>query len=306
MNKQFSGNMAAVVAYVVWGALPLYWGLLDAVPPFVVLAFRVVFSLLFLSVILFFSRWREAVKRVLTNRKRTLLALAASMLIFANWAMFIWGLAQGLHIDVSFGYYLSPLVQVVLGTLFLKEKMQPATIAAFVLAVGAVAYLMVSGGVFPWYAVSLAVTFAVYGLVKKKVDTDAYTGLFLETVFSAPLAAGILIFYALTSGVVFGQEWGTTLLLAGSGLVTAGPLVLYGEAARRIPLTSLGFFQYLTPSIMLLLGVFVYGKTITHTEMIAFIVIWIALFIYSAGAVLRMRKSRAAARMGQSESTSVS
>ena len=306
MNKQFVGNIVAVIAYLVWGALPLYWGLLDAVPPFVVLAFRVVFSLLLLSVILFFSHWRAAIKRVLTNRKRTLMALAASMLIFANWALFIWGLAQGLHIDVSFGYYLSPLVQVVLGTLFLKEKMRPMTVVAFVLAVGAVAYLMISGGVFPWYAVSLAVTFAVYGLVKKKVDTDAYTGLFLETVFSAPLAAGILVYYGFTSGVVFGQDWGTTLLLIGAGLVTAGPLALYGEAAQRIPLTSLGFFQYLTPSIMLLLGVFIYGKTITHTEMIAFIVIWIALIIYSAGAVFRMRRNRAAARAVQPDSAPVS
>ncbi len=292
MNKQLTGNMAAVVAYLVWGALPLYWGLLGDVPPFVVLAFRVVFSLLLLSVILFFSRWRSAIKRVLTNRKRTLMALAASMLIFANWAMFIWGLAQGMHIDVSFGYYLSPLVAVVLGTLFLKEKMQPTTIAAFVLALGAVAYLMISGGVFPWLAVALAVTFAVYGLVKKKVDTDAYTGLFLETAFSAPLAVGILVYFGLNGGVAYGQECGTTLLLTGAGLVTAGPLALYGEAARRIPLTSLGFFQYLTPSIMLLLGVFVYHKSVTQAEMIAFIVIWIALLIYSVGAVLRMRKNR--------------
>lgn len=306
MNKQSVGNIAAVTAYLVWGALPLYWGLLGTVPPFVVLAFRVIFSLLMLSVILFFGRWRREIKRVLASRKRTLLALAASMLILSNWAMFIWGLSQGMHIDVSFGYYLSPLVAVVLGTLFLKEKLQPATIAAFILALGAVAYLLISGGVFPWLAVALAVTFAVYGLVKKKVDTDAYTGLFLETAFSAPLAAGILVFYATSSGIVYGQEWGTTLLLTGAGLVTAAPLALYGEAARRIPLTSLGFFQYLTPSIMLLLGVFVYRKTITQAEMIAFIVIWIALIIYSLGAVFRIRKVRAAERAAQSASMTVS
>ncbi len=301
MNKQFSGNVAAVVAYVIWGALPLYWGLLDAVPPLLVLAFRIVFSLLLLSVILFFSRWRQAVKRVLTNRKRTLMALAASLLIFANWAMFIWGLAQGMHIDVSFGYYISPLVAVALGALFLKEKMRPATIAAFVLALGAVAYLLISGGVFPWYALSLAVTFAAYGLVKKKVDTDAYTGLFLETAFTAPLAAGILVFYAINGGIYFGQQWDITLLLVGTGLMTAGPLALYGEAARRIPLTSLGFFHFLTPSIMLLLGIFVYGKTVPQNEMIAFIVIWIALIIYSTSAVFRMRK--AVRRSGQSSQT---
>jgi chloramphenicol-sensitive protein RarD len=295
MSKQLTGNLAALAAYLIWGALPLYWGLLDSVPPFVVLAFRVLFSLLLLAVILFFARWRGEIKRVLSDKKRTLKALAASLLIFSNWALFIWGLAQGLHIDVSFGYYLSPLVAVVLGALFLKEKMQPSTIAAFVLALGAVAYLMIAGDVFPWLAVALAVTFAVYGLVKKKVDTDTYTSLFLETTFTAPLAVGILIFFGLNGGVPYGQDWGTTWLLTGAGLVTATPLALYGAAARRIPLTSLGFFQYLTPSIMLLVGVFVYGKAVTPAEMTSFIVIWIALIIYSAGAVIRMRNNRSAA-----------
>ena len=292
MSKQLTGNLAALAAYLIWGALPLYWGLLNSVPPFVVLAFRVLFSLILLAVILFFGRWRGEIKRVISDKKRTLKALAASLLIFANWALFIWGLAQGLHIDVSFGYYLSPLVAVVLGALFLKEKMQPSTIAAFVLALGAVVYLMIAGDVFPWLAVALAVTFAVYGLVKKKVDTDTYTSLFLETAFTAPLAVGILIFFGLNGGVPYGQDWGITWLLTGAGLVTATPLALYGAAARRIPLTSLGFFQYLTPSIMLLVGVFVYGKTVTPAEMTSFIVIWIALIIYSAGAVIRMRKSR--------------
>ena len=306
MNKQVSGNIAAIAAFVVWGALPLYWGLLEAVSPFLVLAYRVVFSLLLLSVILLFSRWRKEIRRVLSNRKRALTSLAASLLVFSNWALFIWGLDQGLHIEVSFGYYLSPLVTVALGALVLKEKMKGATIAAFVLAMGAVAYLLISSGSFPWYALALAVTFAVYGLVKKKVETDAYTGLFLETVFSAPLAVGIMIYFAFNGGIVFGQQWGTSLLLVGCGLMTTTPLILYSAAAQRIPLSSLGFFQYLSPSITLLVGVFVYGKHIPQHEMIGFITIWIALIIYSAGAVFRIRKSRAAARMEQSESTSVS
>lgn len=292
MKKQFSGNLAAIAAFVVWGALPLYWGLLDSVPPFLVLAYRVLFSLLMLSVILFSGHRREEIRRVLTNRKRVLLALAASLLIFSNWALFIWGLAQGLHIDVSFGYYLSPLMTVALGALVLKEKMHPTTIVAFVLALGAVAYLLIMGGTFPWVALALAATFAVYGLTKKKLGTDAYTSLFLETAFSAPLAIGILVFYAVTSGIVYGQDLGITLLLTGVGLVTAGPLVLYGEASRRIPLTSIGFFQYLSPTIMLLVGVFVYGKSVTHVEVIAFVVIWIALLVYSVGAVVRMRTNR--------------
>ncbi len=294
MSRQLTGNLAALAAYLIWGALPLYWGLLNCVQPFMVLAFRVLFSLLLLAAILLFARWRREIKRVLSDKKRTLRVLAASLLIFSNWALFIWGLAQGLHIDVSFGYFLSPLVAVVLGALFLKEKMRPSTIAAFVLALGAVAYLMIADGSFPWFAVALAVTFAVYGLMKKTIDTDAYTSLFMETAFAAPLAAGILVFFGLNGGVPFGQDWGVTLLLTGAGLATAAPLALYGAAARRIPLTSLGFFQYLTPSIMLLLGVFVYGKAVTPAEMTSFVVIWISLIIYSAGAAIHLRKSRAA------------
>lgn len=293
MNKQLSGNLAAISSYVIWGALPLYWALLDNVPPLVVLAFRVLASLALLSPILFFAKWRGEVKRVLTDRRSALKALAAGLLIFSNWGLFIWGLEQGLHVQVSFGYYFSPLLQVVLGALFLKERMQPATIAAFVLALAAVAYLMISSGVFPWYSMVLAASFAVYGLVKKKVDTDSYTGLFLETMFSAPLAIAILVIFGVQSGIAFGQDLGISLLLIGAGPVTAIPLMLYSEAARRIPLTSLGFFQYFSPSITLALGVTVFGKTVTHAELVGFIVVWAALIIYSAGAVYRIRKNHA-------------
>ncbi len=292
MNKQKAGNIAAIAAYLIWGALPLYWALLDSVPPLVVLAFRVLFSLALLSPILFFARWRGEVKRVLADRRSTMKAIAAGLLIFANWGLFIWGLEQGLHVQVSFGYYFSPLLQVALGALFLKERMQPATIAAFVLALAAVAYLMISEGVFPWYSMLLAASFSVYGLVKKKVDTDSYTGLFLETMFSAPLAVAILVIFAGQGGIAFGQDWGISLLLVGAGPVTAIPLMLYSAAARRIPLTSLGFFQYFSPTLTLVLGVTVFGKAITQAETVGFIVVWAALVVYSVGAVWRLRKSR--------------
>jgi chloramphenicol-sensitive protein RarD len=293
MNGQKTGNLLAISSYLIWGALPLYWALLDSVNPLVVLAYRVLFSLALLSPILLFVKWRGEVKRVLTDRRKTLKALVAGLLIFANWGLFIWGLEQGLHVQVSFGYYFSPLLQIALGALFLKERMEPATMAASALALVAVAYLMISDGVFPWYSVLLAATFAAYGLVKKKVDTDAYTGLFLETMFSAPLAIALLVIFGLQSGIAFGQSWGISLLLIGAGPVTAIPLMLYSEAARRIPLTSLGFFQYFSPSLTLVLGVTVFHKPVTHAEMIGFIVVWIALAVYSVGAIYRIRKSRA-------------
>jgi chloramphenicol-sensitive protein RarD len=296
MNGQKTGNTLAIVAYLVWGALPLYWALLDHVHPFVVLAFRVLASLALLSPILLFARWRGELARALTNRKSALKALAAGLLIFFNWGLFIWGLEQGLHVQVSFAYYFSPLLQIALGALFLKERMQPATVAAFVIALLAVAYLLISDGVFPWYSMVLAVTFAAYGLVKKTVDTDSYTGLFLEAMFSTPLAVAILVIFGLQSGIVFGQDWGTSLLLIGAGPVTAVPLILYAAAARRISLTSLGFFQYFSPSLTLALGVTVFHKSVSHAETIGFIAVWAALAVYSAGAIYRMRKARALER----------
>jgi chloramphenicol-sensitive protein RarD len=292
MNGQKTGNILAIAAYLVWGALPLYWALLDSVPPLVVLAFRVLFSLALLSPILLFAKWRSEVKRVLADRRRTLKAVVAGLLIFLNWGLFIWGLEQGFHVQVSFGYYFSPLLQVVLGALFLRERMHPTTIAAFVMALLAVAYLMMSDGVFPWYAIVLAASFSAYGLVKKKVDTDSYTSLFLETTFTAPLAAAILVVYGTGSGIAFGQDWGTSLLLIGAGPVTAVPLMLYSAAARRIPLTALGFFQYFSPTLTLALGVTVFHKTVSPSELVGFIVVWVALIVYSAGAVYRIRKAR--------------
>lgn len=295
MNRQDgqkTGNILAIASYMIWGALPLYWALLNSVHPLVVLAYRVLFSLALLSPILLFAKWRGEVKRILTDRRRTLKSLAAGLLIFLNWGLYIWGLEQGLHVQASFGYYFSPLLQVALGTLILKEKMRPTTIAAFVLALAAVAYLMISDGVFPWYAILLASSFSLYGLVKKKVDTDAYTGLFLETAFSAPLAVALLVIFGLQSGIAFGQSWGISLLLVGAGPVTAVPLMLYSAAARRIPLTSLGFFQYFSPTLTLLLGVTVFHKAVSPAEWIGFITVWVALIVYSAGAVYRLRKSR--------------
>jgi len=296
MNGQKTVNILAVAAYLVWGALPLYWALLDSVPPLVVLAFRVLCSMLLLAPILLFAKRRGEIKRVLTDRRRTLKAVAAGLLVFANWGLFIWGLEQGMHVQVSFGYYFSPLLQVVMGALLLKERMHATTAVAFVLALSAVVYLMISGGVFPWFAIALAVTFSAYGLVKKLVDTDAYTGLFLETMFTAPLAAAILVVYGTGSGIAFGQDWATSLLLIGAGPATALPLILFSAAARHIPLTSLGFFQYLSPTLTLILGVTVFQKTVSPAEMVGFIVIWVALVIYSAGAVHRIRKAHALER----------
>jgi chloramphenicol-sensitive protein RarD len=297
MNGQKTGNTLAIAAYLVWGALPLYWALLDSVPPLVVLAFRVLCSMLLLMPILLFAKWRSEIKRVLTDRRRTLKAVTAGLLIFANWGLFIWGLEQGMHVQVSFGYYFSPLLQVAMGALLLKERMHPATIAAFAMALLAVIYLMISGGVFPWYAIVLAVTFSAYGLVKKTADTDAYTGLFLETMFSAPLAAAILVVYGAGSGIAFGQDWATSLLLIGAGPATALPLILFAAAARRISLTALGFFQYFSPTITLVLGVTVFQKPVSPAELVGFIVVWAALIVYSAGAMYRMRKTRVLERV---------
>jgi chloramphenicol-sensitive protein RarD len=284
------GNLLAAGAYLIWGALPLFWACLDHVDPFIVLSFRVLFSLAFLCLIFFSAACRMDVRRAFSDKKILARTLTASLFLFLNWGLFIWGLAHGYHIDASLGYFMSPLIQVVLGAVVLKEKMSAGTVVAFVLALAAVVYMAAAQGIFPWYAISLAGTFSVYGLIKKQTGLNAYSSLFLESAFSSPICIGILVYFANTSGVPFGQDFTTTALLVLSGVVTAVPLVLFGMAAKKITLTTLGFIQYLSPTCQLLLGIFAFHETVEPFKLLGFALIWTALVIYSVTSLVKPRR----------------
>lgn len=290
-SGRLTGNFFAAASYLMWGVLPLYWALLNTVDPFLVLSYRVLFSAFFLSFLVFSSNMRSDLKRALANKKALLNILASSLLIFVNWGLYIWGLSQNYYIDVSFGYFMSPLVQVMLGALFLKEKMDAGTFAAFLLALGALLYMIISAGVFPWLSVSLAVSFSAYGLVKKKSVTGAAPGLFLETLFVSPICIGILIYFAGNGGIAFGRDVFTTLLIILSGIVTALPLMLFGMAAKKITLTALGFFQYLSPTCVFLIGVFLFHEPVEKYKLIGFALIWTSLLIYSVSSFLKRKRA---------------
>ena len=256
-----------------------------------IVAFRVIFSMLFLSFILFYSRQRSELKAVFLDKKLLLKFIVSSILIFINWSMFIWGIGQGWHLDVSFGYFMTPLLQVILGVVFLKEKMDAGSGISFILALVAIVYLMIAQGVFPWFSLGISGFFALYGVVKKKISTDAYAGLFIETVFMMPICIVMLIVFSQTGDIAFGKDIWTTLLLIGSGIATTVPMLLYNLAAKKITLVSLGFYQYLSPTGMFLIGVFISHDKVEPYRLISFGLIWLALIIYTTAMVIKSIKS---------------
>lgn len=277
------GVVYAVFAYVVWGFLPIYWKLLDHVPAGQILAHRIIWSFAFMIVILLIVRkWNGFIrecKAILQDKKKWMSITLASLVISLNWLTYIWAVNSDHILEASLGYYINPLVSILLAIIVLKEKLTKSqTVSVFLAGLG-VLYLTISYGVFPWVSIILAVTFALYGLFKKVVDIPAMYGLTIETLIVTPIALLYLLFLP-TNTFTFQEISSDQLLLIGSGIMTAVPLLLFASGARRIPLAMVGFLQYIAPTFMLLIGIFVYGETFTKEHLIAFSMIWLALVIY--------------------------
>jgi chloramphenicol-sensitive protein RarD len=285
-TEQQAGVLYAAFSYILWGFLPVYWKLLDHVKADEILANRVFWSFFFIVVILVINKkWGlfKATLRGLAQNKKQLAALTvASMLISINWFMYIWAVNTDQMIEASLGYYINPLVSVLLGMVFLKERLSVLQYISFALAAIGVLVMTISYGQFPWIALSLAISFGLYGLAKKLIKVDSAVGLALETLVVMPLAA-IYIGYLLNEGTnsLFAGSLTTTLLLAGAGAATAVPLLFFAKGAQRIPLATLGILQYIAPTITLILGVFVYHETFSSIHLLAFTFIWSALILYS-------------------------
>lgn len=279
--SSLAGMAYAVAAFGLWGAFPLYFAAVAAVPALEVLAHRIVWSVACVAVALGLWRQWPAVGRALAER-RVLLALAGSaLLISANWLVFIWAVAQGRVLEASLGYYITPLVSVLLGWLVLRERLVPLQWGAVALAALGVGVMLARAGALPWVSLALAATFSSYGLVRKLTQVGAMPGLFVEVLLLAPLALVYLLVLG-GAGSLPSAGAGMSLLLAAAGLVTATPLILYAQAVRRLRLASVGLFQYITPTCQMLLAVFVFGETFTATHAVAFSCIWLALALYSA------------------------
>jgi chloramphenicol-sensitive protein RarD len=299
--------MAGIAAFTTWGLIPGYWKLLKAIPAPEILAHRFVWTSLFLTLLLSWQRrWKE-VKANLRSRRTVLYCLASGSTVSINWFLFIWAVNIGRVIETSLGYFMTPLVNVLLGALVLGERLNRLQFLSVSLAAVAVLNLTFGYGRLPWVALSLCMSFGLYGLLRKKSGTAAIPGLFFETILLLPIAVAYLVLLRINGQLIFGRADGfLTVLLTTTGIVTAIPLVWFGYAARHLPLTTIGFLQYVAPTGSFFLGVFAYHEPFTRAHLITFGLIWTALAIFSLDAVKRWRSIRsgpavvAAARSAES------
>lgn len=285
-SEHVTGVVSAAGAYLLWGILPVYWKQLAYVPAYEILAHRVIWSCVFMFAILLATRglqqFAEETRAIMHNRKKRLGLLAASLLISVNWLIYIWAVNANRVVETSLGYYINPLVSVLLGILVLKESLSLWQSISFVLAAAGVATLAISYGSLPWVSVSLALSFAFYGMGKKMLGIGAITATTLETLLVAPIALGYLLYIAGRGGGAFHPDsLLTDALLMGAGAVTAVPLLLFASGANRLSLSLLGFIQYMSPTIALALGVLLYHEPFTSAHLVAFSLIWAALAVFS-------------------------
>ncbi|KAF0994983.1 EamA family transporter RarD [Geobacillus sp. TFV-3] len=285
-SEEKQGILYTAVSYLLWGVLPLYWKLLEARSALEILAHRIVWSFVFMAILLAATGQLGAFRRELrAMRRKPAMAwgiAVAAVLISANWFVYIWAVNHHHVVETSLGYYINPLVSVALGTIILRERLSVGQWAAVFLAAAGVAAMTAEYGAFPWVAISLALTFGFYGLVKKLASVDSSIGLTLETMAVMPLSAVYLLWvYNETPALVKTAEWWQWALLAGAGPATAVPLLYFAKGAKRVSMTTLGFLQYISPTISLLLGVFLFGEPFTKAHFYAFSCIWAALMLFS-------------------------
>jgi chloramphenicol-sensitive protein RarD len=288
-----SAFIAAVASFATWGLVPIYWKLLSRVPALEILAHRFVWTIVFLGLLLSWQeRWREVIGN-LRRRRSALFCLGSGIMVGLNWLLFIWAVNIGHVLETSLGYFMTPIVNVLLGAFILRERLSAWQTASILIALVAVSIHAFGYGHFPWIAVGLCTSFGLYGLLRKQSGTAAIPGLFLETLFLLPLALVYLVLLANRGALTFGPSHiSLSVILTTSGIVTAVPLIWFGYAARHLRLVTIGFLQYLSPSISFILGLFVYHETFTRQHFITFLLIWFALVLVSAEAVLRWRTSK--------------
>jgi chloramphenicol-sensitive protein RarD len=277
-----SGVAYGLAAYLFWGFVPVYFKVVSHVPALEVLAHRILWSWILLSLAMLMNRRWHALKQIMSHRRTRYGLFGSTLLVTINWFVFIWAVGHGQVLQASLGYFINPLVNVLLGFVFLQERLRPAQRASVLLATLGVLYLGFSYGQAPWIALVLAFTFGFYGLIRKTVQADALGGLMIETMLMTPLALGYLfILWGNGSLVLLHLNLQTDLLLMASGVTTALPLWWFAKAARRLRYATVGFLQYIAPSLQFLLAVAAYGELFTRTHLVSFVCIWTALALYS-------------------------
>jgi len=291
MSEQRRGLLFGITAYGLWGLFPLYWPLLAPAAPAEILAHRIVWSLLFIGVLVWARRRYSTVRSALLDRRTRTMLVLASLVIGCNWFLFIWAVNNQHVVETSLGYFINPLVSVAMGVAAFGERMRRLQWVAVGIAASGVLWLTVQYGQPPWISIALALSFGTYGLAKKKANVGAVQSLAVETMVLAPLALGYLVTLQASGAAEFGQNGaGHTALLIGTGVVTALPLLCFGAAATRIPLSMIGMLQYLTPTLQFLIGVLLYDEPMTSARWVGFGLVWTALAVFTAESLSRRRR----------------
>jgi len=287
------GVIYAGAAFLIWGLAAVYWKELRSVPPLEIIAHRVAWSFFFLLLLIVWQRqWAEFVA-ILRNRQMLFILLSSAILVAANWLLYVWAVNNNHLLQASLGYYINPLVNVVLGMVFLRERLRPPQIMAVMLATSGVIYLTIQYGVFPWIAICLAMSFGLYGLIRKVAPVSPLVGLAVETLLISLPAIGYLLYLDFQgTGSIFRVSLKLDLLLIGCAPLTAIPLLFFNAGAKRLYLSTLGLMQYIGPSGMFLLAVCYYHEPFSTAQVWTFVMIWAALAIYSTDSVIYYRRER--------------
>lgn len=295
-NASMAGFFYGISAYTLWGFLPLYWKLLNEIPAPEILAHRIFWSFIFVGALIYFQGNLKKCKEVFYDKLSTFRLLCATVFITFNWGTYIWAVNSNHVVEASMGYYMNPLIVVLLGTLVLKEKLNFWQKVSLVLATIGVSIMTIGYGQVPWISIILASSFALYGLMKKMIPVGSTVSLGIETAMLMPLTLAYIVFRQVQGVGALGKiSVCTTLILIGTGIATALPLLFFAKGARRIPLSSMGFLQYIAPTISLILGVFVFKEPFERIHLISFGFIWCGLIIYSISQINQMKRGRSKA-----------
>lgn len=290
------GALLAVSAFILWGIAPAYFKLLAAVPALEILMFRIVFSAaLLVAIVLIGKNWSK-ITEILSSPKALLILLVSSSCLAFNWWLFIWAVNNGHILEASLGYYINPLLNVGLGMLFLGERLSKLQYAAVAIAISGVLIQLFTFGSFPIIAFALAGSFAIYGLIRKTISIDSVSGLTIESLVM--LLPGVIYWYGFAQSPeanMLSNDWQTNFTIAMAGVVTTAPLLCFVAASRRLAYSTLGFFQYIGPSIMFVMGVLYYGEQVGQDRMLTFAFIWTALVVFSLASYKNMRKQKLSA-----------
>ena len=291
-----SGILYAIAAYGMWGFAPIYFKLLEQIPAAEILVHRIIWSLVLLIVLVVAVGNLVKTQTALKNKKVIKTLLVSGILLAANWLLFIWAINNDHILDASLGYYINPLLNVFLGYVFLGERLRNMQILAVVLALVGVGILVISHGEVPWISLILAGSFGVYGLLRKQVPVDSLPGLTIETAMMAPFAIIFWIAYPTPDSNMLTNSWDINLMLMAAGIVTTAPLLCFTAAAKRLKYSTLGFFQYIGPSIMFLLAIFIYAEPLESTRLLTFTFVWTALLIFSVDSLRHYKKNKKQSR----------